>query len=131
MELLSPKYTAEHHEIADQLRSWLNVSGALLDARVALGLSQDELGRMAGTKQSRVSDIESMKGNPRFNTLDRIARVLGLAIDLVPRRPAQVLPNGYYQYGVIKVEGTAGSRKEGPVNRETAWPVKVKQVIYG
>lgn len=132
MELLSANYTAEHRELADKLRSRLNIAGSLLDARAALGLSQDELGRLAGTKQSRVSEIEAMKGNPRLDTLDRIAGVIGLAIDLVPRRSERAIPSGYQQYGgVVKVEGTAESRKEATVNQGTGWAVKAKQVIYG
>jgi len=69
----------------EELRSKLNVSRAVLHARISQGLSQDALGRMAGTKQSRFSEIESMGGNPRLDTLDRIARALGLMVDLVPR----------------------------------------------
>jgi transcriptional regulator with XRE-family HTH domain len=66
------------------LLSYLNVSKRLLARRLELGLSQETLGRIAGTKQAKISDIELMKGNPRFDTLDKIARAVGLVIDLVP-----------------------------------------------
>jgi transcriptional regulator with XRE-family HTH domain len=108
MDLLRPEYTEKHREAADRLRSRLNVAGSLLDARLALGLTQEELGKLAGTKQSRVSEIEAMKGNVRFDTLDRIARIVGLAIDLVPRRPAQPVPSGFHQSGEpFRAEGVA------------------------
>jgi transcriptional regulator with XRE-family HTH domain len=88
MDLLSPRSPSRADlDIRERRRSRHNVARAIIDARVDLGLSQDELGRRAGTKQSRVSEIEAMKGNPRFDTLDRISRMLGLMIDLVPRRP--------------------------------------------
>jgi len=87
MDLLSPRRpSAADLEIREQRRSLQNVSRAIIDTRIGLGLSQEELGRRAGTKQSRVSEIEAMKGNPRFDTLDRIARALDLMVDLVPRR---------------------------------------------
>jgi transcriptional regulator with XRE-family HTH domain len=84
--LLDPGYTEADRERLENLRSRLNIAHAVFDKRVELGLTQDELGRMAGTKQSRVSEIEGMEGNPRFDTLDRISRQLGLMVALVPRR---------------------------------------------
>lgn len=83
MDLL--EYTYRPTESAEEVRSRANVARALVDARASLGLSQAEVGERAGTKQSRVSEIESLRGNPRFDTLDRIARVLGLMVALVPR----------------------------------------------
>jgi len=81
-------YRPEDHERRRLLRSYLNVSMRILSKRMELGLSQGSLGRAAGSKQSKISEIELMKGNPRFDTLDRIALELGLAIDLVPRESA-------------------------------------------
>ena len=84
-DLLSAEYTPEQKREIESLRSRINVARRILSARVAMGLTQGELGRQAGTKQSRVSDLELMNGNLRFDTLDRIARVLNLMITLVPR----------------------------------------------
>ncbi len=83
--LLKPGYTLAERALIDAMQSRINVARAVLRARLDRGLSQEEVGRAAGTKQSRVSEIEGMKGNPRFDTLDRIARVLGLVLALVPR----------------------------------------------
>jgi transcriptional regulator with XRE-family HTH domain len=69
------------------MESALNVARAVMFERVAQGMTQAELGTAAGTKQSRISQVEAMKGNPRFDTLDRIAQALGLAVALVPKRP--------------------------------------------
>jgi transcriptional regulator with XRE-family HTH domain len=88
MDLLKSPYTPTQLALVDEMRSRLNVARAVLMTRLDQGLSQDEVGRLAGTKQSRISELEASKGNVRFDTLDRIARVLGLMVDLVPRRRA-------------------------------------------
>ena len=75
---------SERDEIED-LQSRISVARALLLERVRKGFTQEELGKAAGSKQSRISEIEALRGNPRFDTLDKIARVLGLMITLVPR----------------------------------------------
>lgn len=85
MDLLEPRYDQANQVRLEDLRSRVNVARALLAARVSHGLTQAELGKAAGTKQSRVSEIEAMKGNPRFDTLDRVSREVGLMVALVPR----------------------------------------------
>jgi transcriptional regulator with XRE-family HTH domain len=128
MDLLRPEYTDQERGLLSELQSYINVSRALLHNRLSQGLTQDELGRAAGTKQSRISELEAMRGNPRFDTLDRIARVLDLVIDLVPRRQIQPVATGFRQYGgTLLVEGTAYSAEETSVRQnESAGPVKMK-----
>lgn len=117
MDLLRPRYTDQHREIADRLRSRLNIAGSLLDARMALGLTQEEVGRLAGTKQSRVSEIEAMKGNPTLDTLDRIGRAVGLALDYVPLRERTDVQFEHGPY-VVTVEAkfteTSATRSRSP-----------------
>jgi transcriptional regulator with XRE-family HTH domain len=81
----NPPLTDEELVMVEQLRSRTNVANRVASYRVKMGLTQDELGRRAKSKQARISEIESLRGNVRFDTLDRIARELGLMIDLVPR----------------------------------------------
>jgi transcriptional regulator with XRE-family HTH domain len=85
--LLKPKYRSTDRRLIEEMRSRTAVANALLSARLALGLSQADLAFRAVTKQSRISEIEGMTGNPRFETLDRVSRVVGLMITLVPREP--------------------------------------------
>lgn len=80
----SLRYREEDRSRYERILSFINVSKRILAKRMELGLSQDALGKAVGSKQSKISEIELMKGNPRFDTLDRIARELGLVIDLVP-----------------------------------------------
>ncbi len=85
--LLKANYSGADLALVEGMRSGLAVANALHSARLALGLSQADLALQAGTKQSRISEIEGMTGNPRFDTLDRVSRAVGLMITLVPREP--------------------------------------------
>lgn len=53
-------------------------------ARSARGLSQRELADVVGTSQSAIARYESGKVIPRFDTLERILRVLGHRMVLQP-----------------------------------------------
>lgn len=57
----------------------------LKEARLALGLSQEELGARIGLPQMHISGIESGKIVPRFDTLLDVVRALGYDLLLVPR----------------------------------------------
>lgn len=113
-------YTAREMLRLEALRSRINVARAISIARVEHGLTQDELGRQAGTKQSRVSEVEGMRGNLRFDTLDRITRTLGLMIDLVPReRPvALAFPSAapVRRLAEIQVQATGSSTARWPIS---------------
>jgi transcriptional regulator with XRE-family HTH domain len=85
--LLKPKYSSTDRRLIEEMRSRTAVANALLSARLALGYSQADLAFRAVTTQSRISEIEGMTGNPRFETLDRVSRAVGLMIALVPREP--------------------------------------------
>jgi transcriptional regulator with XRE-family HTH domain len=69
----------------DKIRSWLEIAQIVARTRLHRGLTQEQVAQRAGTKQSRISEIESMRGNVRFDTLDRVARALGLMVTLRPR----------------------------------------------
>ena len=69
----------------EEMRSRLNVAWMITQTRHKKGWSQEDLAERAGTKQSRISELESVRGNPTFDTLDRVARALGLGITLRPR----------------------------------------------
>lgn len=75
---------------------------SLAEIRRAHGWSQAELGRRVGMPQVHISNIESGKVVPRFNTLLEIVRVLEYDLLLVPRPliPAvQSLIRDYHQPG--------------------------------
>ena len=111
IDLFEPKYEQADRDLLEELQSRLNVAKTLIQTRVAMGLSQQELGARAGTNQARVSELEAMKGNLRFDTLDRVSRAAGLMITLAPRQ-AICTWEGFLADGLestaiisIKVEG--------------------------
>ena len=57
----------------------------ILKLRIDKGLSQEELAKRAGTKQSVISRIENGESEPRIETVKKIATVLDreVKIDLV------------------------------------------------
>lgn len=58
----------------------------LREARRSAGIGQRELARRAEVPQPTISRIERGLVSPRLDTLDRLLRACGLALDLV-RRP--------------------------------------------
>ena len=66
----------------EELRSRMNVGRLIVRWRVKFGLTQEQLAKRSGTKQSRISEVETLGGNLQFDTLDRISRALGLEITL-------------------------------------------------
>jgi transcriptional regulator with XRE-family HTH domain len=84
LEINKPQ-TPEVRNAIELLRSRMNVGRMIVEYRVRLGLTQEQIAKDAGTKQSRVSELETLSGNLRFDTLDRIAKALGLEVTLQPR----------------------------------------------
>lgn len=62
-----------------------NVRAEIVGARKKLGWSQAELGQRVGLPQVHISNIETGKVVPRFDTLLDLVRVLGLDLLMVPR----------------------------------------------
>ena len=128
MENLGPNigYRPEDRERYERLLSFLNISKRILRRRSELGLSQEALGKMAGSNQAKISDIELMKGNPRLKTLDNIARNLGLVVDLVPMEsvalPKSITQQPFFTEHAPRVVAraaerlvTAGSRSDADI----------------
>ena len=63
-----------------------HLSAELRRARLALGLTQAEVARRAGTAQYVVSNLEAGKTNSRIGTVLEVARALGLDLRLLPLR---------------------------------------------
>src|SRR5581483_12254499 len=71
--------------IAFTLSMAMGAGTLLREARMRAGLGQRELARRAGIPQPTLSRIERGLASPRFDTLDRLLRECGLALDLVRR----------------------------------------------
>lgn len=58
------------------------VANAVVNARAKAGLSQSELASLTGIDQSDISKIERGVANPSVNTLNRLAKALGMEVQI-------------------------------------------------
>ncbi len=59
---------------------------ALKNRREELSVTQDYLSELAGVGLRTLKEIESGKGNPTFETLNKLADVLGMELKLEVKR---------------------------------------------
>ena len=71
--LKNPKIKAEY----DKLEPEFAVIEAILDARVKKHMTQEQLAKKIGTKQSAIARIESGNANPSIGFLQKLADALG------------------------------------------------------
>ena len=69
-------------------RGELALPKAVLALRQALGLTQEEFGRLARLTRRQVSELEIAAGDPKLSTLLRIGRIFGLTVGFVPKLTA-------------------------------------------
>ncbi|MEB8638242.1 helix-turn-helix domain-containing protein [Bacillus cereus] len=66
-------------EVKEYLNSYSVVIGNIVFARrMQLGYTQQQLAEFAGTKQGRISEIESGEGNVTMDVMNRVFKALGL-----------------------------------------------------
>lgn len=82
--LKNPKIKAEY----DKLQPEFALIQAVIDARVKKGVTQEELAKRIGTKQSVISRLESGRANPSVAFLKKLADALHshLQIKFTPSR---------------------------------------------
>ena len=62
------------------------IASYLVARRKTLGVSQRELAELSGISLHALSNLESGKGNPTFDVLEKVATTLGVSISVgVPR----------------------------------------------
>jgi predicted transcriptional regulator len=54
----------------------------IINARRELDLTQDQLARLVGTKQSNISRLESGEANPTVEFLSKVAQAMGKTLDI-------------------------------------------------
>jgi transcriptional regulator with XRE-family HTH domain len=62
---------------------------ALKERREVLKITQEHLAELAEIGLRTLNEIEGGKGNPTFETLNKLAEVLGLELKLEVRKPNQ------------------------------------------
>jgi predicted transcriptional regulator len=63
-------------EAEAELQPLLDIAGAVVRLRQAIGWSQAELARRAGTRQANISKLENALANPTPDFLNRVAAAL-------------------------------------------------------
>lgn len=65
----------------------MNLATSISARRKTLGISQNDLAEMSGVSLATIKNIERGKGNPSFETVEKILAVLGMEILLKVRSP--------------------------------------------
>jgi len=73
-ELLKNKKVAEEYK---RLEPRYQLISELIEARVKKGLTQEQLAKKMGTKQSAIARLESGNANPSINFLEEMAAAIG------------------------------------------------------
>ena len=58
----------------------MNLATSISARRKTLGISQNDLAEMSGVSLATIKNIERGKGNPSFETVEKILAVLGMEI---------------------------------------------------
>ena len=84
--LKNPAVKAEY----DALEAEYTIKQALINAREASGLTQQQLAQRTGIHQGDISKLERGSGNPSLRTLQRLAAGMGmtLRLEFVPETSA-------------------------------------------
>lgn len=62
--------------------NFIEIASYLVKRRKALQISQRELAELSGVSLHALSNLESGKGNPTFDVLERVATTLGVKISV-------------------------------------------------
>lgn len=66
----------------EKMQPEFEVMKVLMDARNAMNMTQKELARRSGVKQSNISRIEKGNSSPNITTLKKLAEGLGLRLQI-------------------------------------------------
>ena len=75
--------SAEELREIEAARTRFRIGSRLLRERVGAGMTQQQLAEASGVDQADISRIERGQANPTAETLDALARPLGITLELV------------------------------------------------
>ena len=81
-----PEFVKEY----DAIQPEVNITRAILDARINAGMTQMELSQKSGISQADISRLEKGTRNPSLNLLKRLAEAMDstLSIEFIPNKRA-------------------------------------------
>jgi len=82
MARMTPTEKSAYREAYDEAGLAHELATLVYDARMAAGVTQAELARRMGTHQSVIARLENAGGMPSIPTLDRLARALGMHLQI-------------------------------------------------
>lgn len=68
----------------DEIDLKVKIIGEILEARKKAGITQTELEKLTGIKQTFIARFENNRMDPQLTTVLKILRPLGLTLDVVP-----------------------------------------------
>lgn len=74
----NPEFRAEH----EATRAEFEVAKALIEARTSMNMTQQELAKRSGIRQSNISRIENGSCSPTVATLQLLAKGLGKQLSI-------------------------------------------------
>lgn len=79
-----PEFVKEYEAIQPEV----NITRAILDARINAGMTQVELSQKSGISQADISRLEKGTRNPSLNLLNRLAEAMDstLSIEFIPNK---------------------------------------------
>ena len=79
-----PEFVKEYEAIQPEV----NITRAILDARINAGMTQVELSQKSGISQADISRLEKGTRNPSLNLLKRLAEAMDstLSVEFIPNK---------------------------------------------
>jgi ribosome-binding protein aMBF1 (putative translation factor) len=78
------KASPEERRELDAARARFRIGTKILQQRLSSGLTQQQLSEASGIAQADISRIEHGQANPTADTLQALARPLGVTLDFIP-----------------------------------------------
>lgn len=63
-----------------------NIYKKIKERRILLGITQQDLSDLSGVALRTIKQVETGKGNPSVNTLNKMVDVLGMSMELVIKK---------------------------------------------
>lgn len=88
VKVTSAEYRALREQLQDDILNFrLSLPEACRRMRKTAGMTQPDFAKMLGIAPRSYADIERGQGNPRLDTLDKIARIFGFQVVFGPMPP--------------------------------------------